>query len=67
VQTHPLAGTRGGGYSGAFSGTFTLKWRQIKSRLIGTITLSSPVSGKSMGGTYQSPGGGGGWSAPKIS
>jgi hypothetical protein len=96
AKTHPLAGTWKGGYSGAYSGTFTLKWRQVRSRLIGTITLSNPggtyritgsvrrnaikfgavgvgatytgkVSGKSMGGSYKTPGGGGRWSARKTS
>lgn len=41
-----LAGTWLGQYSGAFSGTFTLHWRQSHSRLTGSITLSNP------GGTY---------------
>jgi hypothetical protein len=40
-----LAGTWSGQYDGAFSGTFTLHWKQTGSRLLGTITLSNP-SGK---------------------
>lgn len=47
AKTHPLAGTWHGHYSGAFSGTFTLKWKQVRSRLIGSITLSNP------GGKYR--------------
>jgi len=97
-KPHPtsLAGTWSGQYSGAFSGTFTLHWTRKRSRLTGTITLSSPsgkyaiggsvhgtaikfgavgagatytgkVSGKSMKGTYNSPRGGGTWSAHKTS
>ena len=46
-----LGGTWTGQYSGAFTGTFTLHWRQTKSQLHGTITLSSP------GGTYGISGG----------
>jgi hypothetical protein len=41
-----LTGTWSGQYSGAFNGTFTLKWKQVRSRLVGSITLSNP------GGTY---------------
>ncbi len=42
-----LAGTWTGKYSGAFTGTFTLHWRQTKSELHGTIALTSPK------GTYR--------------
>jgi hypothetical protein len=41
-----LAGTWSGHYAGAFSGTFTIHWRQTGSSLHGTITLSNP------GGNY---------------
>ena len=36
-----LTGTWSGTYRGAFRGTFTLHWTQSKSRLTGTIKLSS--------------------------
>ena len=41
-----LAGTWSGRYGGAFSGTFTLHWKQTGTRLRGSIALSNP------GGTY---------------
>jgi hypothetical protein len=37
-----LAGTWSGKYGGAFSGSFTLHWKQTESRLVGTIKLSNP-------------------------
>lgn len=53
LQAKPkLGGTWSGKYGGAFSGTFTLHWRQSRwskrgvARLRGSITLSNP------GGTY---------------
>ncbi|MGZ4392851.1 MAG: hypothetical protein ACXVRK_12135 [Gaiellaceae bacterium] len=36
-----LTGTWSGKYGGAYQGTFTLHWTQSKSRLTGTIKLSS--------------------------
>ncbi len=42
VRPSPIAGTWSGTYGGAFSGTFTLHWRQIRSRLVGSIALSKP-------------------------
>ena len=36
-----LTGTWSGTYGGAYRGTFTLHWTQSKSRLTGTIKLSS--------------------------
>ncbi len=45
-----LAGKWSGSYGGAFSGTFTLKWRQSGSKLTGSIRLSSPK------GTYSCTG-----------
>ncbi|MBV9309955.1 MAG: hypothetical protein JOZ73_03945 [Solirubrobacterales bacterium] len=89
-----LSGTWNGKYSGAYTGTFKLVWRQSGSSLRGRIKLSSPpsnlgingsvtggaikfgtvgggvlysgsVSGSSMSGTYQSPRGGGSWSATR--
>lgn len=45
-STPHLAGTWAGKYGGAFSGTFTLHWKQSGSKLTGTIKLSNP------GGTY---------------
>src|SRR3954451_19672975 len=36
-----LTGTWSGTYGGAYHGTFTLHWTQSKSRLTGTIPLSS--------------------------
>lgn len=41
-STPHLAGTWSGRYGGAFSGTFTLRWRQSGSRLRGSIALSKP-------------------------
>ncbi len=46
ARSTSLAGTWSGRYSGAFSGTFRLHWKESRSRLSGTITLSSPA------GTY---------------
>jgi len=37
-----LAGTWSVKYSGGYSGTFTLRWTQTGSKLVGSITLSSP-------------------------
>jgi hypothetical protein len=37
-----LAGTWSGKYSGPYSGTFTLHWKQARSRLSGSIKLSNP-------------------------
>ena len=37
-----LAGSWSGKYSGAFSGTFTLHWKQVGSKLTGSIKLSRP-------------------------
>ena len=46
-----LTGRWSGEYSGAFHGTFTLRWTQSGSRLTGTIKLSSPRSTLSIRGT----------------
>jgi hypothetical protein len=46
-----LAGTWKGQYSGAFSGTFTLRWTEKKSVLTGTITLSNPSGKYAIGGS----------------
>jgi hypothetical protein len=100
VARDSLSGTWSGTYGGAYHGTFTLRWKQSRSRLSGTIKLSNSnstpgitgikgtvhgtaisfgtvgsaaitysgsVSGKSMSGSYQTPGGGGSWSAHKTS
>jgi len=48
-----LTGTWLGQYSGGYSGTFTLKWRQTGSKLIGTITLSSPSGTYKIGGSVR--------------
>jgi hypothetical protein len=40
-----LSGIWQGQYSGAYSGTFTLNWRQNSSKLSGTIQLSNPAGG----------------------
>jgi hypothetical protein len=40
-RTGSLTGTWSGSYGGAYHGTFTLHWTQTKSRLTGTIRLSS--------------------------
>lgn len=45
VKSHvlgPLSGTWSGTYSGAYSGKFTLRWKELGSRLHGSITLSQP-------------------------
>jgi hypothetical protein len=42
TQPLKLGGTWSGSYEGPYTGTFTLRWRQARSRLRGTITLSSP-------------------------
>ncbi len=51
VHKVTLAGTWSGQYSGAYSGTFTLHWAQRGSKLIGTITLSSPQGKYGVNGT----------------
>jgi hypothetical protein len=38
----PLGGTWTGTYSGTFSGTFTIHWREVRTRLTGSIALSRP-------------------------
>jgi hypothetical protein len=40
-----LSGKWRGQYSGAYQGHFVLRWHQSGSRLIGTITLSTPARG----------------------
>ena len=42
TQASNLAGTWSGSYKGGYAGTFTIHWRQSRSRLNGTITLSNP-------------------------
>jgi hypothetical protein len=46
-----LSGRWSGEYSGVFHGTFTLDWTQSRSRLNGTIKLSSPRTTLSISGT----------------
>jgi hypothetical protein len=46
-----LAGTWSGKYSGAVSGTFTLKWTETGSKLSGSITLSRPAGKYGIGGS----------------
>ncbi len=41
-----LSGTWHGQYSGAYSGTFVLRWQQNSTRLSGTIQLSYPAGGE---------------------
>lgn len=53
-----LSGTWNGKYSGAFSGTFVLKWTQASGKLTGTINLSTapgalPINGTVVGGHIQ--------------
>ena len=48
-----LTGTWSGTYRGAFRGTFTLHWTQSKSRLTGTIKLSSDVGRTNITGTVR--------------
>ncbi|HEY7208346.1 MAG TPA: hypothetical protein VH416_08890 [Gaiellaceae bacterium] len=45
-----LAGTWTGHYSGAYSGKFTIHWKQTGSRLSGSITLSNPPGKYSING-----------------
>jgi hypothetical protein len=53
----PLTGTWSGTYGGAYHGTFTLHWTQSKSRLAGTITISSigrtNITGRVSGSTIR--------------
>ena len=47
-----LGGTWKGRYSGSYSGTFTIRWRQLQSgRLKGQITLSNPAGSYGISGT----------------
>jgi hypothetical protein len=52
-----LTGTWAGTYSGDYHGTFTLHWTQSKSRLTGTITISSigrtNITGRVSGSTIR--------------
>jgi hypothetical protein len=54
-----LSGTWSGQYSGAYHGTFTLHWTQSRSRLSGTIKLSTssnaklPISGTVRGSSIR--------------
>jgi hypothetical protein len=48
-----LAGIWLGRYSGAFSGTFTLRWTQSRSKLSGSITLSNPRGKYGISGSVQ--------------
>jgi hypothetical protein len=53
-----LSGTWNGRYSGAFSGTFVLKWTQANGKLSGTINLSTapgtlPINGTVTNGHIQ--------------
>jgi hypothetical protein len=52
-----LTGTWSGTYGGAYHGTFTLHWTQRKSRLTGTIKLSSVgrtnITGSVLGNTIR--------------
>jgi hypothetical protein len=49
-----LTGTWSGRYSGAVSGTFTLRWRQSGSTLRGSITLSNPAGKYPISGALRS-------------
>jgi hypothetical protein len=48
-----LAGTWSGRYGGAYSGTFTIHWRQVGSQLRGSITLSRPSGTFSITGSVR--------------
>jgi hypothetical protein len=48
-----LAGTWSGRYTGAVSGTFTLRWAQSGSTLRGTIKLSNPPGTYPISGTVR--------------
>src|SRR3954468_6687938 len=52
-----LTGTWSGTYGGAYHGTFTLHWTQSKSRLTGTIAISSigrtNITGRVSGSTIR--------------
>jgi hypothetical protein len=42
TRSNPLPGTWTGSYGGAFTGTFTIHWKLVRTRLVGTIHLSRP-------------------------
>ncbi|HEX3290711.1 MAG TPA: hypothetical protein VHR46_04900 [Gaiella sp.] len=48
-----LAGTWSGKYGGAYSGTFTLHWRQTGTKLTGSIRLSKPSGTYPISGSVQ--------------
>jgi hypothetical protein len=48
-----LAGTWSGGYNGAYTGTFTIHWRQTGQALRGSITLSRPSGTFSITGSVR--------------
>jgi hypothetical protein len=52
-STPKLAGTWSGRYSGAVSGTFTLRWTQSGSTLRGSIKLSNPPGRYSITGAVR--------------
>jgi hypothetical protein len=52
-----LPGTWTGSYGGAFSGTFTIHWRLIGTRLVGRITLSRPAGNYGISGSLIRGGG----------
>jgi hypothetical protein len=49
-----LSGSWSGSYTGAYHGTFTLNWKQTKSRLKGTIKLSTEPAKLNVTGTVRS-------------
>ncbi len=51
-----LGGTWKGSYSGAFAGTFTIRWTQKKVTLRGSITLSKPRGRYGISGTVRGSG-----------
>jgi hypothetical protein len=53
TQLTTLSGTWSGHYHGALSGTFTLRWRQSKSKLTGSIKLSTPRGTYSISGSVR--------------
>jgi hypothetical protein len=46
-----LGGTWTGTYSGTFSGTFTIHWREVRTKLTGSIALSRPKGTYSITGS----------------
>jgi len=53
ASTSQLPGTWSGKYGGAFAGTFTIHWKQVGSKLRGSILLSNPHGTYGITGSVQ--------------